>query len=222
MGYYTKKMIDLKKFCRKSHYAEILTEPFSDNDYTYASDGCIIIRVDKIPKIIKTGIPGKAAELFEENKINENEIWIDPPKFEIIERNCSKCKGTGKITVCEECEGVGSLEFSNSYNDYDVECKSCFGKNIKNEKCEACEGTGKYKEYSSPVIEASVRVVTDIRINGIYEDFAVMLNGMYLEMIQDLPNIKIALQDNSIKPVKLKFDGGIGLLMPMEHSKSIS
>lgn len=46
-------MIDLKKFHRKSHYTGTLTEPFSENNYTYASDGSIVIRVDKIQEITK-------------------------------------------------------------------------------------------------------------------------------------------------------------------------
>lgn len=214
-------MIDLEKFCSKSHYTKTLIEPFSENNYTYASDSVIIIRVDKIQEITQLYPSVRAEQLFEENKISKNEIWIDPPKFEIIERNCRKCEGIGKIIVCKECNGTGDLEFSNSYNDYDVECKSCYGKNSKNvnEKCEDCEGTGKYKEYSNLIIKASVKTVLDIGVNGIWKEIEIMLNGKYLEMIQDLPNIKIAIQDSSLKPIKLKFDGGIGLLMPMNNGK---
>lgn len=209
-------MIDLKKFCRKSHYAGTLTEPFNEGNYTYASDGSIVIRVDKIPEITKTYPSVKAGQIFEENKINGYEIWIDPPEFKVIERECNYCKGTGKITICKECNGAGGIQFNTIYNVYDVECLSCGGKETVNVngKCEDCEGTGKYKEYSNPIIE------TDIIINGNLERIKIMLGGTYLEMIQVLPNIKIALQDSSIKPVKLKFDGGIGLLMPMEMGKS--
>lgn len=204
-------MIDLKKFCRKNYCSETLSEPFSEGDYTYAADGSILIRVDKITEIIKSYPTIKPEKILEENKINRNEIWIDPPKFEIIEKNCTECDGTGKVIVCKECDGKGSLEFSSNYNDYEVECQSCFGKDIENEKCGDCDGTSKYKEYSNPKIEK------DIVIDGSLESIEIMLNGMYLEMIQDLPNIKIALQDSPVKPIKLKFDGGIGLLMPMKH-----
>lgn len=200
--------IDLEKFCRKSDYfgTETLKEPFSEGNYTYAADGSILIRVDKIPEIMMEYPYIKAGKILEENKIDGNEIWIDLPKFEIIEKNCTECDGTGKIIVCKECNGEGGLEFSSDYNDYDVECKSCFGKNIKDEKCEDCEGIGKYKEYSNPVFFVVFHLLEKV-----------MVNGMYLEMIQDLPNIKIALQDSLEKPIKLKFDGGIGLLMPMSN-----
>lgn len=212
-------MIDLKKFCRKNYFSETLKEPFNEGDYTYAADGSILVRIDKIQEITMEYPSIKAGKIIEENKINGNEIWIDPPKFEIIEKNCTECKGTGKIIVCKECGGSGGIQFSNIYNVYDVECLSCGGKEVVNTngKCEDCEGTGKYKEYSNPIIKASVRIATDIRVNGIYEELEVMINGMYLEMIQDLPNIKIALQDSSTKCIKLKFDGGIGLLMPMSN-----
>lgn len=219
-------MIDLKKFCRKSHYSGTLTEPFSDDNYTYAADGSVLIRIDKIPEIIKVYPSINPEKILEENKVNGNEIWIDLPKFEIIERNCSKCKGTGKIIRCKECGGVGSLEFSSDYNDYDVECKSCLGKSIKDKKCEDCDGTGKHKKYSNTVVKASARVMSDTRKNITlisgehFGEITVMINGMYLEMIQDLPNIKIAIQGDPLKPIKLKFDGGIGLLMPMEMDKS--
>lgn len=199
--------MNLKKFCRKSHYTETLSEPFSDDNYTYATDGSILIRIDKISEITKVYPSINAEKILEENKIDGNEIWIDPPKFKIIEKNCSGCGGTGKVIVCKECNGAGSLEFSSDYNDYDVECKSCFGENTKDKKCENCEGAGKYKEYSNPVIE--------IKKDGYLEQIEIIINGMYLEMIQNLPNIKIALQDKN-KTIKLKFDGGIGLLMPME------
>ena len=203
-------MINLEKFCRKSHYKETLTEPFSDDNYTYAADGSILIRVDKIPQIVKSYPSINPGKVLKENKINGNEIWIDPPKFEIIERNCGGCKGTGKIIVCKECNGTGSLEFSSDYNDYDVECKSCFGADIKDQKCEDCEGIGKYKEYSNPIVEVPTI------IDGSLEQIEIMINGMYLEMIQGLPNIKIALKGKA-EPIKLKFDGGIGLLMPIEN-----
>lgn len=113
-------MIDLKKFCRKSYYVKVLSEPFSDNDYTYATDSMIIIRINKIPETVETETDYifKSKKLFEENKIDGNEIWIDPPKFEIIEKNCTECNGTGKTIVCKECNGVGSLEFSSDYNYY--------------------------------------------------------------------------------------------------------
>ena len=214
--------IDLKKFCRKSHYIETgtLIEPFSDNDYTYASDGSIIIRVDKIQEITETKHSIKAKELFENNKINGNEIWIDPPKFEVIEKDCTECVGTGKILVCEECNGTGSLEFSSDYNDYDVECKSCFGRDTTNlnEGCEDCDGTGKYKKYSNPVVKIPIRKDVAISLPPGYRPVEVVINGIYLKMIQDLPNIKIALQGEA-EIVKLKFDGGIGLMMPMEREK---
>ena len=51
-----------------------------------------------------------------------------------------------------------------------------------------------------------------------YRPVEVVINGIYLKMIQDLPNIKIALQGEA-EIVKLKFDGGIGLMMPMEREK---
>ena len=215
--------IDLKKFCRKSHYIRTLIEPFSDNDYTYASCGSIIIRVDKIREVIEIGKSVQAKELFEENKINGNEIWTDLPKFEVIEKNCNECDGTGKIIVCKECGGEGTLEFDSDYNTYEVQCKSCFnrkikdrvGRNVEDEKCEDCEGTGKYKKYSNPIVEIP------IIIDGSLESIEIMINGMYLEMIQDLPNIKIALQGKT-EPIKLKFDGGIGLLMPIESLRPIS
>lgn len=200
-------MINLKKFCRKSHYTETLTEPFTEGNYTYASDGNIAIRVDKIQEITKLYPSVKAEQIFEKNKINGNETWIDLPRFKIIEKNCSGCGGTGKVIVCKECNGAGSLEFSSDCNDYDVVCKSCFGEDTKDKKCENCEGTGKHKEYSNPVIE--------IKKDGYLEQIEIIINGMYLEMIQNLPNVKISLQDKN-KTIKLKFDGGIGLLMPME------
>ena len=123
----------------------------------------------------------------------------------MVVEDCTECKGTGKLIVCKECNGTGNLEFSSDYNDYDVDCNSCDGENIKDEKCGDCEGTGKYKKYSNPIIKK--------------DKIKIMISGMHLEMIQALPNVKIALQDSSEKPIKLKFNEGVGLLMPMERNR---
>ena len=219
--------IDFRKFCSNSVRSNFYKEPFTKDNYTYATNGEILIRVDSIPEIVITNTL-KVEELFESNKINGNEIWIDLPRFEIVERDCIGCKGTGKITICKECNGSGGLQFSSICNVYDVECLSCGGREVVNSngKCEDCEGTGKYKEYSNPIIETSVKETEEffgvdetIREHSSWKKIKIMINGMHLEMIQDLPNIKIALQDSSTKVIKLKFDGGIGLLMPMECGK---
>lgn len=44
---------------------------------------------------------------------------------------------------CHECDGAGSINFENEYNDYDVECKSCDGEGTTLKDLNSVEFMGK-------------------------------------------------------------------------------
>ena len=123
--------IDLKKFCGNNVLNSSFEKPFTKGNYAYATNGEILVRIDSIPEITIINTL-KVEELFENNKINGNEIWIDLPRFETVEEDCIRCKRTGKLIVCKECNGIGGMQFSNIYNAYDVDCLSCEGKGVIN------------------------------------------------------------------------------------------
>src|SRR5690606_487063 len=51
--------------------------------------------------------------------------WLPIPDVDSSLFTCTYCAGTGKVETCPECKGLGSIEFENDFNDYEVDCKSC-------------------------------------------------------------------------------------------------
>lgn len=185
--------MDLKPFCGKS---KAISEPFSGGEYSYATDGSIIIRVPvqaettkEVPDGLGYGFPS-----FDHDLITS---WLDMPVLPTNKITCEKCNGTGKEETCHECNGDGILTFESDYNTYEVECERCGG-NGKNDEipCDECEGEGKIPEV--PYVKLD----------------SVCLGIKYLELLKDLPDIKFAIvsKDRS-EPVRFKFAGGVGLLM---------
>ena len=137
--------IDLKKFCSKDRKRPPIRKPFSQRGWTYATDGCIAIRVPR-----RSRIPERK----------------DAPGAERI------------------------------FNDAD--------------------NRGPYKWVPVP----------EIKVEGQpfpfkFDEMTIFLNMIYLDLIRrELPNPQIGLikeagGNSPNVPVKIKFDGGEGLLMPV-------
>lgn len=105
--------VDLKKFCLASDSR--LAEPMSDDDFTYATDGHIIIRVPRIKNI------NKWSSLFEDLVFEPKHEgkWIKMPEYKYPPRilcpTCPACHGAGSIAgrkdglICERCKGEGEI-----------------------------------------------------------------------------------------------------------------
>ncbi len=107
---------DLKKYCddpKNGRYQ--LSEPWSDDKYTYASNGHILVRVPKFSDSSKrkdspTGLGKKSFdEIFKAEPVK----WFSIPTVHPKHQDCEDCNGKGKFkyhgeTVqCEECDGKG-------------------------------------------------------------------------------------------------------------------
>jgi predicted RNA-binding Zn-ribbon protein involved in translation (DUF1610 family) len=180
--------------------------PFTIGKYTYASDGQTCIRINKrhdTPEIEESNILYHHAKLFE--GIQDIENWEKAPSININSwAECDYCKGIGKVYECPECDGEGSFEFSNSYNYYEVTCKSCDGSSFishdpgeETQKffCPTCKGLGKFKDSS-------------IKINNI------TIGQIELARIMKLPNLLVYGEKTDFLRFKfdVKFDGGYGLV----------
>jgi len=90
-----------------------------------------------------------------------------------------------KTVTCWECGGTGIAD-----------CPTC-GK--PGHECDECDGTGEVT--TKPLLRST-------KINGLSFD------EKYLYLIKDLPNVKISPTQHA-KAAWFKFDGGDGLLMPL-------
>jgi hypothetical protein len=183
-------MINLKSFCLAGHH--ITSEPWSCGEYSFASDGEVLVRVPRI-------------DGFEE--FNRNPDWILPtfklpissPEASIPEellamRKCEGCTDGRKPIPCEECEGKGQVYAHTDHNRYDVECMSCEGGKVIPESmvCDRCEGTGK------------VRCNSNVKIGELF------YSATSLAKIVSLPSLRF-FQGNE-RAARFEFDGGDGLI----------
>lgn len=205
-------MIDLKQFCQTEGSPAIST-PWSEGDYTYASNGHLLVRVPRIgdipEKIEAPSIVGTSIGAGFDKKIEE---WFEVPNLVIAPKDCQICKGTGRQYNCPECEGEGEVHLSTDWSDYGEEtCETCGGNgqlsrehwlrlmpkgsNPAGENCYSCEGIG--KKYEGKAVKIGVGFYTDT----------------LLAKIATLPKCVIGVPDKQ-SPAIFRFDGGDGLLMP--------
>lgn len=112
----------LLKFCAGSNSRyQWMSKPWSEGHYTYATNGCIIVRIPRISEIDEDPSSASAVELFAKSRPC---LWVDllPELSEPEYKECSVCEGKG----CDDCNGIGKYEvlakteidgifFNNSY-----------------------------------------------------------------------------------------------------------
>jgi hypothetical protein len=192
---------DLMKFCGGKNQVRLAT-PFSIGEFTYATNGHILVRVPRladIPERTDAPPPAKVEEVFNHYKGDYQPI---PAVGPIKTKSCPVCEGTGKFQTCPECDGTGLVSFSNDYNDYDFTCETCGGdgkfKEGKELECEKCAGTGK--------------IVKTERVDAAGRKY----DKKYLLMLKKLPGCKLAV-GKELDPAHFIFDDGDGVIMPMRY-----
>lgn len=189
----------LMLFCNLKR--EKMDKPFSVGDYTYATNGHILVRVRRLDDVPEGGMANSAAGMFD--GLNYDELTSrlvkipSLPKRDVL--SCHVCDGSGKVSNCPECDGNGEVVFSNSYNEYECDCLTCFGYGTvsgEDRICEECKGTGKQEDH------------TFFKIGD------VGFSSHYLAMVKCLPGALIA-PTAVDKANYFKWDDGDGLLMPM-------
>jgi predicted RNA-binding Zn-ribbon protein involved in translation (DUF1610 family) len=196
---------DLHKFCATDPFRTNINKPFTKGEYTYATNGHILVRVPKIDSVGEQEVsdiyrPVEPEPIFA--TIKPHTYHPIPEIPEPIIRPCVMCGGDGKIYICPECDGDGEVHFNTRYNDYACECETCGGDGyISNDKsgpitCKNCDGSGKITEKSDSL--ASGR----------------HYNNLYLSWLRELPNCFLAEADG-MEPGHFKFAGGDGIIMPL-------
>jgi hypothetical protein len=102
-------MVDLASFCGDPE--KHLSAPFSLNEHTYASDGCIAVRVPRRPDVPENEkAPNAKAEAL---PWDFSRVEFGPlPVLETLPNRCTACHGRGYKHECPDCR---------------CECESCGG-----------------------------------------------------------------------------------------------
>lgn len=113
-----KTKIDLQQFCITNKTRLNIAKPFSVGDYTYATDGCIIIEVPRLKNVGEVNGSPKVDYVMAMYPSGEKKYskLPDLPKWERVQ--CKTCDGNGtRASVyghgydCETCRGRGEERF---------------------------------------------------------------------------------------------------------------
>lgn len=103
------------------HYLDVLQEPFQLDNYLCASNGGAFVFIEryKDAPILSTLKEARYIDTLLE-RIRELPVdnWIALPDL---------VYPTAQYSVCEECDGAGTVSFENDYNEYSFTCASCDG-----------------------------------------------------------------------------------------------
>jgi len=176
--------------------------PFSWGDYSYATNGHILVRVPRLTDVPEwEALNEKVVVIFDAVDFPAaNAALVEIPDFKQPDPEvCIICKGRGKISNCPECDGEGEVTVGNDFHDYECECLTCFGegKVFGNDAiCSECNGTGNKKTFAKVQVGMT------------------FFSSHYLTMLRELQGIKVS-ATSELGPQYFKWDGGDGLLMPM-------
>lgn len=194
--------MDLRRFCSHTRIECML--PWSLGEHTYATNGHILIQVPRRPDIPERDDAPCIDKVMD--SLCSGPAWTIPPVTPKY-RQCGTCEGTGLITTCPECNGVGNVLLSNKYHSYDITCESCDGEGCipapkdssEQQECIDCGGAKKWP------VEEPVKVGDTC-----------VFNAHYLQLITDeCPNARICTK-GELEPATVIFDGSIAVLMPMK------
>lgn len=228
-------MIDLTAFCHPETSRVALLAPFASGAYSYASDGCIMVRVPrrecdpehaKYAAVLDTYLAGPAGEMAPFPAVDL------PPLSAYVPEPCATCAATGWMhTVeCRACRGSGMTECPTCHHE--DACDDCGGTgNVERPstteddpdgriECMDCDGTGdRGDKHAVPHVPTRV---------GPYS-----IDRRYVVVMQALPGIEIDLGREdwfvgaphkygvTVVPVRFRFDGGEGAIVPLRGGAKV-
>lgn len=102
---------DLKQFCSDDETRSNIQQPWSRGDYSYATNGHIIVRVPRLQDVPENDCAPDARPLMD--KTAPAKIWMPVPTQTMPpDIQCNWCDGTkrdpnDKRRKCDECHGTG-------------------------------------------------------------------------------------------------------------------
>ena len=196
-------MIDLVKFCSKDKTRLQINKPWSRGEYTYATEGHIMIRVSRLADVSEDPAAPDGNDIFVQSAKIQGRTWCTIPPYTLERKPCNDCHGDGYFHKCDNCEGSGYV----GRNDRD--CSDCDGDGFLSctefapeaYPCEDCDGEG----LGRP--ECCVDFMEGEKILARFQ-------GAFLELVKDFPNVQIGIARNC-DPAIIRFNDGEGLLMPI-------
>jgi len=111
---------------------------------------------------------------------------------------CLVCAGSGGIQLCNSCCGSGIIGDEHTCDD----CSGCGSILGIDDQCWSCGGCGKSGRYDA------------VPVGNTY------INWHYLQLMKaELPDIKLAFNESSAGVVYMRFNDGVGAIMPMKAPK---
>lgn len=185
----TANTIDLQRFCladlTDGSRYPAMAKPFMRGGMKYATDGRILIAVPAPGEPDTTERTPRAEELLPE--IGPSAEYLPWPTTE----PCLPCGQTGQVTrTCRVCSGLGEHWCDQCETDH--ECKAC------DEDCKQIEICD-CREFGQ-AIEINCRTIA----------------RHYVYLASTLPNVQFfADRGSQEKPLRFRFNGGEGVVMPM-------
>lgn len=204
----------LQSFCIEKESGRIrVMQPFTRGDFSYATDGHIVVRVAARADVPADQYDVKVEPLFVPpvgELVPVPPVDLGPEPVHVV-KPCTKCQTHGRFTAitCETCRGTGEVKCGSC--GHKDECATCDGTGISSrtpdpagdEECEACDATG--DENHGRVVHYPIEVL------GYHIDRPV------LKKLLALPGLRIDARGNrkGVRAVAFAFDGGDGMVMPM-------
>lgn len=195
--------IELERFCGVEDFREYLNAPWRRDGKLYATNGHVMVEIAD---------DGREAPAYDKHP-NCLALFAKhaPGEFRAIPHlakavACRVCEGRGMVyrEMCPDCDGKGEF----MHGMYDYSCQRCDGEGYfafakvpageKPQRCVACDGFG---EEAGRELGTKVGDMT----------FATRL----LRALTSLPGVEVAVCTTEKHPLWVRFDGGRGLVMPM-------
>jgi len=176
---------------------EELKEPWSEDGYTFCSDGHILLRLPAIAGILRPPpfdrkMPWPDAALLPE--------MTKAKRVKVGTEKCSFCKGSGEVLTCPDCEGLGIVSWDVGKHEYEHDCYECDGTGFINsgdgDKCEECDGTGRI-----------------IKVEAAHVSGCEGISNVKMNKLATLPGCMFSRETIFDDVFYFRFEGGDGLVM---------
>lgn len=213
------RALDLTPFCQPwQHPKYDMAKPFVQGEHElhrYATDSRICVRVpateaDKgdSPEVRRPDAAGLGWWQHDALYPGRWQPWPAARYRDAADSDCQRCHGTGDLhgisRECEACQGVGTVDCDDDWGFYHpTDCQACKGLGFQPlELCPECQGKaiGIFPALQ-PLAGVYVDAKYDRRIRAHLEGVEVFVPRDGLD---------------SRRPLKFRFNGGVGLLMPVE------
>lgn len=214
--------IDLNWFCENDTiYRFDLRKPFHQKECWFATDARICLRVQSAVAdnpADDVRLPNAAGLSWSQLETSTN--WKPWPKIDRFNYTypgdstiqCFECRGLGvvappnQVPACDYCDGEKQI-WVDEYNSVGI-CPKCVGRgNLAKwlPTCQLCGGLGEISDSFD-----NVQVVGGSVVNAWYDNLVRQLDCVeFLDVERD-----------RLDPVGFRFNGGLGLLMPMDVKRS--